>query len=140
MNNNIRHCGVIESIEGHRIRIRTVRSSACNSCGANTTCNGKRGKDFRIDINDESMASHKPGDRVYVELSAKTGRQAVAIGFALPLIILVATLLGMHCAGCSDDKAALGAIGSLAVYYIIIYMVRKKINRHFTMRIVQNHY
>lgn len=140
MDNNIRHCGVIESIEGHRIRIHTVRSSACDSCGASSTCNGKRGKDFSIDITDESMSSYKPGDRVYVEISAKTGRQAVAIGFALPLIIFVATLLTMHYAGCSDGQTAMGAIASLAIYYLIIYMVRKKINRHFTIRIIPNNY
>lgn len=135
MGNNIRHCGVIESIEGHRIRIRTVRSSACDSCEASATCNGKRGKDFYIDITDESMASHKPGDRVYVEMPAKTGRQAVAVGFALPLAIFIATLLGLHHAACDDAAAALGAIVSLVIYYIIIYMARKKINRHFSVRI-----
>lgn len=135
MNNKIRHCGVIESINGNRAQVRTVRSSACDSCEAKAGCNTRHGKDFKIEVVDNRIASHKVGDRVYVEVAAKTGRQAVLIGFGLPLVVFVATLLGIHHAGSADTTAAMGAIGAIAIYYLIIYMLRRRVNRHFTIHL-----
>ena len=137
MNSNIRHCGVIESISGNRARIRTLRSSACESCEAKAGCSGKRGMELRVDVVDDRLAAHRPGDRVVVEIPAKSGRQAVAIGFGLPLVAFVATLLALHAAGTSDGRAAMAGIAAIAVYYLILYALRKRLNRHFTIHLAE---
>lgn len=137
MNSNIRHCGVIESINGKRARVRTVRSSACESCEAKAGCGGKHGRELLVDVVDERLEAHKPGDRVVVEIPARSGRQAVAIGFGIPLAAFVATLLALHAAGTSDEGAALAGIAAIAVYYLIIYMLRKRVNRHFTIHLAE---
>ena len=79
--------------------------------------------------------AYKKGDRVQVEITAKAGRYAVAIGFALPLVLFVSTMLALHYNGATDEIAALSAIGVIGVYYIIIYLIRKYINRHFEVRL-----
>lgn len=135
MSKKICHQGVIESINGSRARIRTVRSAACDACEAAGTCHSQRGKDFHIDVDDPQLANRKPGDNVRIEISAASGRQAVAVGFGLPLVVFTATLLGMHYGGCSDEKSALAGLGVLAAYYIIIYALRRRMERHFKVRI-----
>ena len=135
MKNNIRQCGIIESIHGNRAHIRTTRSSACGSCEASAGCHAIRGKTFHVDIVDDRLANHKPGDHVYIEIPAKTGRLALLVGFGLPLVIFVATLLCLHTLGTKDDQAALGAIGTLVAYYLIIYILRRTVNRHFAIHL-----
>ena len=137
MKSNIRQCGVIESITGNRARIRITRSSACDSCEANAGCTGKHGKDFHINVVDDRFANYKPGDRVHVEIPSRHGRQAVLIGFGLPLMVFVATLLILHYAAIADETAAFAAIAVLAVYYLIIYMLRKRVNRHFAIHLAE---
>ena len=112
-----------------------TRSSACDTCEASAGCGGKHGKDLHIDVTDPRIASHKVGDRVTVEIPARSGHQAVAIGFGLPLLLFIATLLVMHYTGCADETAALGGIATLVVYYIILYISRSVVNRHFTIHL-----
>lgn len=143
-NNNLQRqgriirCGVIESVSGTRARIRTERSSACDTCGASAGCKAGGGRAFHLDVDDEAVAHMSVGDRVTVEMQASMGRQAVALGFAVPLVLFVAVLLGMHAAGCADSVAAMGAIGVLAVYYIIMYMLRHTVDRHFKVRVIKD--
>ena len=88
-----------------------------------------------VDVEDKRLAKYSKGDRVHVEMTAKSGRNAVIIGFGLPLLLFVASLLAIHYAGTKDETAAFCAIGVLVVYYLIIYMARKSINRHFEIRL-----
>ena len=131
MNTKIRQCGVIESINGTHARIQIVRPSACQTCEASSRCNIHSGKITY----DQRLAKYQKGDRVQVEITAKAGRYAVAIGFALPLVLFVSTMLALHYNGATDEIAALSAIGVIGVYYFIIYLIRKYINRHFEVRL-----
>ncbi len=138
MERNIRQCGIIESIDGNRARISTVRSSACDSCEANRTCKSGIKGNFYVDVCDERLATCKPGDRVYIEMPTAAGRQAVLVGFGLPLIVFVATLLALHYCGVDDVMAAMWGIGALVVYYLIIYILRRRVDRHFTIRLAEH--
>lgn len=133
MNSKIRHCGTVESISGNRARVSIMRTSACQTCEASAGCKIHSGKRMSIEIEDPRIASYSPGDRINVEMPVRAGRQAVLIGFGVPLLLFVASLLAMHYAGLDDEVAALAAIGVLAIYYILIYIMRKRVNRHFTI-------
>ena len=135
MNTKIRQCGVIESINGTHARIQIVRPSECQTCEASSRCNIHSGKITYVDIDDQRLAKYQKGDRVQVEITAKAGRYAVAIGFALPLVLFVSTMLALHYNGATDEIAALSAIGVIGVYYFIIYLIRQYINRHFEVRL-----
>lgn len=136
MNKSIRHCGVIESINGCRAHIRTLRTSACSTCEASAGCKGVHGKDFHVDIEDKRLAGYSPGDRVLLEMPADRGRQAVLIGFGLPLVIFVMALLVARVLA-DDIVAAAVALAALAVYYIIIYMLRRVLNSHFAIHLAE---
>ena len=52
-------------------------------------------------------------------------------------MIFVATLLILHYAAIADETAAFAAIAVIAVYYLIIYMLRKRVNRHFAIHLAE---
>ena len=122
MTTKIRQCGVIESLNGTHARIQIMRSSACQTCEASNGCKVHSSKTMYVDVEDKRLAKYNKGDRVHVEMTAKSGRNAVIIGFGLPLLLFVASLLAIHYAGAKDETAAFCAIGVLVVYYLIIYM------------------
>lgn len=138
MTTKIRQCWVIESINGTHARIQIMRSSACQTCEASNGCKVHSSKTMYVDVEDKRLAKYSKGDRVHVEMTAKSGRNAVIIGFGLPLLLFVASLLSIHYAGAKDETAAFCAIGVLVVYYLIIYMARKSINRHFEIRLADS--
>ena len=119
MTTKIRQCGVIESLNGTHARIQIMRSSACQTCEASNGCKVHSSKTMYVDVGDKRLAKYNKGDRVHVEMTAKSGRNAVIIGFGLPLLLFVASLLAIHYAGAKDETAAFCAIGVLVVYYLI---------------------
>ena len=133
----IRQCGVVESVDGKRLRIRTVRSSACDACGAASGCNAHGAKPFYVDADSATLASCRPGDHVEIEMTPRLGRQAVGVGFLIPLLVFVAVLAAVRSSVADDGIAALSALGALVAYYIILYMLRSRVNRHFTVRITK---
>ena len=56
MNNNIKHLGIVESIDGSHVRVKILQSSACSSCSAKSHCNVSETKEKIIDIHDKRRA------------------------------------------------------------------------------------
>lgn len=133
----IRHNAVIVKLDGNMARVQIVRPSACESCDASRGCGIRKGKKMLVDIVDERLQGYKPGDVVCVEMSSSMGRQAVALGFGLPLVVFVAVLSAMHLCGCADGLAALAAIAALVVYYLVIYILRGMLERRFAIRLAK---
>lgn len=133
----IRHEAVIVSLEGRNARVQIVRPSACDSCDASRGCGVKKGKKIVVDITDDRLSEHKVGDVVSIEMSSSAGRRAVAVGFAVPLVVFVAVLLAMHSSGSSDGFSAVVGLCSLVVYYLIIYILRVTLERRFVIRLTK---
>ena len=56
MNNNIKHLGIVESIDGSLVRVKILQSSACSSCSVKGHCNISETKEKIIDIHDKESA------------------------------------------------------------------------------------
>lgn len=137
-NKTIRHCGVITQVDGSRVRVRCVRLSACYSCDMSRSCSTPKGKDFYVDAVAEGSREHHVGDRVVVETSAGNGRNAVALGFVLPLAAFLAALFAARAVWHSDAVAALCGLGVCAVYYLLLYAMRNTLNRKFRFVVSDN--
>ena len=64
--------------------------------------------------------------------STKTGARAVALGFGVPFLLLLAVLFTTMGFTGSEPVAALTALGSLIPYYLLLYLFREKINGKIT--------
>ena len=72
MTTKIRQCGVIESLNGSHARIQIMRSSACQTCEASNGCKVHSSKTMYVDVEDKRLAKYNKGDRVHVEMTAKS--------------------------------------------------------------------
>ena len=135
MTGQIRHQGVIESIDGNTAIIRILQQSACTSCDARRICNSGNSKEKHL-----HCATHGEkfdlNEHVTVVCSTGTGMKAVWWGFGLPLILLIGSLFAVWLLIGNETISALVSVGILVIYYIIVYLMKSKI--HFEFEIEHN--
>ncbi len=128
MADEIRHEGVVVSVQGTEARVRIVQNSACSGCQAKSMCTAAESKEKMIDC--RMMESLAVGDKVMVTVARRLGWTAVLLAFILPFILLMVSVwLGTIWLG----EALGGTIGlcSLIPYYAILAACRGKIQRKF---------
>ena len=142
MNNNIKHLGIVESIDGSHVRVKILQSSACSSCSVKGHCNISETKEKIIDIHDkESADCCSVGQEVMVCGTTSMGMKAVVLAFVLPFIVLLAALfVTMKVTDGDEAASALVSLCTLIPYYIIIYLLRNRISRtfSFTLETINN--
>lgn len=128
MSNNIKHAGIIESVESGHVRVRILQASACGACVVSSHCHASGAKEKLIDVYETPTNTRKKGDQVMVVASTKTGARAVALGFGVPFLLLLAVLFTTMGLTGSEPVAALAALASLIPYYIGLYVCKDKIS------------
>ena len=142
MNNNIKHLGIVESIDGSHVRVKILQSSACSSCSVKGHCNISETKEKIIDIHDKKSAECcSIGQQVMVCGTTSMGMKAVLLAFVLPFVVLLAALfVSMRVTDGDEATSALVSLCTLIPYYILIYLLRNKISRtfSFTLETINN--
>lgn len=128
MSNKIKHAGIIESVESGHVRVRILQASACGACVVSSHCHASGAKEKLIDVYETPTNTRKKGDQVTVVASTKTGARAVALGFGVPFLLLLAVLFTTMGLTGSEPVAALAALASLIPYYIGLYVCKDKIS------------
>ena len=135
MNTTIKHEGVISQIEGQKITVRIVQAMACGTCNVAGHCHASGGKEKTVDVYDANAVNYHVGEVVTVIADGSVGHLAVAWGFGIPLIIMLATMFLIKAFTGQDAFAALLSIATLIPYYLILYLFRNKIQRKLVFRI-----
>ena len=66
MSNKISHLGVVDSIEGDRVKVRIIQTSACAACKVATHCTASESKVKMVDVFGCDTAKYKAGQEVTV--------------------------------------------------------------------------
>lgn len=129
----IQHDGTVESIGINEVVVRITAVSACSGCHAEGACSiaGKEEKKLTI----PGSYNLSPGDRVSVQMQQAMGYKAVILGYLIPFIILIASLIILIAASVDELAAGLISVSVLLPYYFIIYLLRNRINKSFTFKI-----
>ncbi len=128
---SIEHKGIIESINGNKIRVGFVALSGCASCHAKGYCSTSDMKEKSIDVFENSN-QYKVGEEVTVLLSQSLGFKAVWIGYILPFILVIITLIILTQITDSEGLSGLGAIAILIPYYLILMIFRNRLQKTFS--------
>jgi len=126
------HDGTVVKAEGNKVQVKIISQSACAQCHVKGVCAAADMEEKVIEA-----VSPKPlreGDIVTVIMEEKLGRLAVFYGFFLPFIVMVTVLFTAHGLGSSESQAALLGIGSLLPYYLVLYTLRKRIEKDFIFK------
>jgi sigma-E factor negative regulatory protein RseC len=135
MSEKIRHQGTVERVVGDCVTVRIAQTSACAACRLNGHCNASESQEKLIDAHVDNGSAPKVGDVVTVSTDLRTGYRAVAWGFGLPLVVLVAVIVVLHALTGNDALAALVGLAALVPYYFVLYLLRNRIGRTVSFKV-----
>ena len=131
----ITHRGRIISITPEVTTVQIVSESACAACHARSLCSLGDSKLKEIELPTRGWDNLKVGDEVDVVLRASMGHKAVWLAYVVPLVLMVAALLGTLAAGGAELVAGLVAIAVVGVYYLVIWLLRDKLKNAYIFNI-----
>ena len=129
MNNKIRHSGIIDSIENSTVRVRILQTSACAACKVAAHCNASESKEKLVDVAVADGSVRRVGDTVTVCASRNVVSRAMLLAFALPLALMVATLVTVMLLTGDEGVAGLSSVAVLVPYFLTVWLLRSRIGR-----------
>lgn len=138
MEKQIRHEGIVESVEDGLVRVRILQASACAACKVAARCHTAEAKEKIIDVAVDGREAFRwqKGQAVTVCTSGTMAGWALFLGFGIPLLLMLAVLVGTKMAGSSEGVAALMMMVSLIPYYIGLWFFRSRIAHSISFQIV----
>ncbi len=133
--NEIRHTGKILEITPEYTTVEIVVSSACSSCHSKALCGMSEDKEKVIMVPTDPYALHKVGDEVEVMTKMSMGMKAVWISYVIPLAVLMILILTLSSFIDSQVVCGLSAVGGVALYYFVIWLLRSRLENEFTFYI-----
>lgn len=130
MENQIRHEGIIENINGSHVQVRIVQTPACAGCKVASHCHTAEAKEKLIDVTDvEDSSRWNVGQSVVVSTKVGMAGKALLLGFGIPLVLMLVVFAAALVSGCNEGYAAVMMLFSLIPYYLVLWLFRGRISR-----------
>ncbi len=118
--------GIVEKVDGHKIKVKIQRDS---SCGDNCAmCNACPGKNMSVTINTDIRLS--PGDIVKLETNTKYVLISAFVVYILPIILLIA--------GYATHSLYIG-FALMIIFFTILFQIDKKISTNHLIKVSKVH-
>lgn len=134
-NSEISHRGRIVSITPEVTTVEIVSESACAACHAKGLCSLGDSSVKQVELPTRGWDNYTVGQEVSVVLRASMGHKAVWLAYVVPLVLMVAALLGTLSAGGAELLAGIVAIGAVALYYGVIWLLRDRLKSEYIFNI-----
>ena len=138
------HPGIVTAIKPGFVTVQIESTSACAACAAHSKCGFAESKTKSLDIPTQSLShsvtqSLSVGDHVTVCISEERGLLAAWWAYFLPAMLLIAVAVTLSVLDIPEPLVILATLASLAIYILILYLLRKKLNHKFTLTLTTNH-
>jgi len=133
--NDIRHPGKITEITPSTYVVEFVTESACAACHARGICGAADAEKGSVEVRRRVSDTFEAGEEVNIVLRGYLGVKAVGLCFLLPLAILLILLLSLQSAGFGELEAAATSLCVLAVYYLVLFLFRHRIEKSYEFTI-----
>jgi positive regulator of sigma E activity len=133
--NTISHPGIITEIVNNIVKITILSQSTCSSCHAKGVCSISEMKEKVVEVEVSDLLNYKVGQHVNVLMSAGNGGLAVFLGYGMPFVVLIATLIIMI--GVTHNEALSGVTSLVATgsYFLLLSLFRKNLKEKFEFSI-----
>jgi sigma-E factor negative regulatory protein RseC len=131
--NEVTHEGIVVSSGEGSVTVMISRQESCIGCQAANICNLTNLENKTIKIDGDFNLS--PGTRVIVSISQKQGFFALLLGYILPLIILITSILILASLSAGELLTGLISIGLTALYYFLLYLSGGVVSKKFSFRL-----
>lgn len=129
------HDGRIVEITPEFTSVEIISSSACSQCHAKGLCGFSEEESKLVMLPTDPYSERKVGDRVTLALKQTMGLKAVWISYVIPLIILMILVLSLSSVIDNEVWTGLAAIGGVALYYLVIWLLRDRLKNEFVFYI-----
>ena len=133
----IAHEGRIVEINPEFTTVEILSSSACASCHAKGLCGMSEEEKKLIMVPTDPYTVYEEGEIVDVMTKKSMGLKAVWISYVIPLAILLILILSLSPVIGNEAYTGLAAIGGVALYYFIIWLIRDRLENEFVFYIKQ---
>ena len=133
MSERISHEGIIDHIGNDTVFVRILSKSACAECHSKSMCGVSEMTEKLIEVK-QNVSGFNQGQTVNVILDRSLGNKAVLLGYLIPFIILITTLL-ISSSFLSELWSGLLAIAILIPYYLLLFTFKEKLSKTFYFRI-----
>ena len=135
MKKEIYHDGKIIEITPEFTSVEIISSSACSQCHAKGLCGFSEEESKVVMVPTSPYTERKVGDTVTLAMKQTMGLKAVWISYVIPLIILMILVLSLSSVIDNEVWTGLTAIGGVALYYLVIWLLRDKLKNEFVFYI-----
>lgn len=129
------HAGTVKAVANGSVEVVIESTSACASCAAHAKCGFAESKNKTVAVPTNDWQQYHEGDAVTVHIDESRGMLAVWIAYVLPAVIMLAAIAVMSIIGTPEWAVALAALGVLALYVGLLYILRGKIGKRFTLTV-----
>ena len=133
-----KHTGQVIDIANGTVTVKMEVHSACGSCQAHSKCMFSEKDEKTVEVTTADWDTYQAGDTVTVSVSESLGLKAVALAYILPAVVLVATLATTWAISHSEPLAALVPLAATALYYVVLYAMKDRLQRQFSFGIEKN--
>ena len=134
----VKHCGEVIRIEGNSVFVRMTVNSACSACHAKGVCGVSDSTEKIVEVETASAADFNIGESVEVALlSDSMGAKSVVLAYVVPFLVLTLMLVGSLMMGAGEGVAVLSALGGVAIYYVVLHLLRDKVKNKIKFIIIK---
>jgi sigma-E factor negative regulatory protein RseC len=130
-----RQSGIIRSMDKKAYFISMIAQSACASCSVKGACNVTEMEEKIIEVARTDKDDLKIGDRVNIVMEKSLGTKAVLLGYIIPFVLLLITLIISLAVFENEGIAGVLAVLVLIPYYVVLHFMKKKLKSTFIFRI-----
>jgi sigma-E factor negative regulatory protein RseC len=133
MSDRITHEGIIDHIENDTVFVRIISKSACAECHSKSMCGVSEMTEKLIEVKHKGLG-FKNGETVNVILDRSLGNKAVILGYFIPFLLLILTLI-VCSLFINELWSGILAIAVLVPYYLLLFAFKDKLSKTFYFRI-----
>lgn len=134
MAGEITHKGIIRKLSEKKIIVSIISESACASCHAQGACSASDMKEKEVEIT-HFEGDFKLGQAVTIVGKTTQGFKALFLGYLLPFVLVLSTLIISTSLQISETKGGLLSLAVLVPYYALLYVFRNQIKKSFEFEI-----
>lgn len=130
----IRHTGIVKQVTPSSLVVSIINQSACSGCHVKGACTVADIQEKDIEITNFRQI-YTPGAMVTVIFRESSGMKALFLGYVLPFLILLTTLIIAIEVTENEIYGGLIALAMLVPYYFALYFSKDKLKKVFTFEL-----
>jgi positive regulator of sigma E activity len=134
----LRHTGIVKEVTPSSLIVSIINQSACSGCHAKGACAVSDLQEKDIEIT-SFRNSYQPGNMVTVIFRESSGLKALFLGYVLPFLVLLITLIVAIEVTGNEILGGFIALAMLVPYYLILYFSKDKLKKAFTFELEETY-